>query len=25
VGPIASGDRLEVRIQGLTPLVNTVK
>ena len=25
VGPIGSGDRLEVRIQGLTPLVNTVK
>jgi len=25
VGPIRSGDRLEVRIQGLTPLVNTVK
>src|SRR3954452_11746915 len=25
VGPINSGDRLEVRIQGLTPLVNTVK
>ena len=25
VGPIASGDRLEVRIQGLVPLVNTVK
>jgi 2-keto-4-pentenoate hydratase/2-oxohepta-3-ene-1,7-dioic acid hydratase in catechol pathway len=25
VGPIQSGDRLEVRIQGLTPLVNTVK
>src|SRR5208282_5703883 len=25
VGPIHSGDRLEVRIQGLTPLVNTVK
>ena len=25
VGPIASGDRLEVRIQGLSPLVNTVK
>jgi 2-keto-4-pentenoate hydratase/2-oxohepta-3-ene-1,7-dioic acid hydratase in catechol pathway len=25
VGPISSGDRLEVRIQGLTPLVNTVK
>jgi 2-keto-4-pentenoate hydratase/2-oxohepta-3-ene-1,7-dioic acid hydratase in catechol pathway len=25
VGPIASGDRLEVRIQGFTPLVNTVK
>jgi len=25
VGPIASGDRLEVRIQGMTPLVNTVK
>jgi 2-keto-4-pentenoate hydratase/2-oxohepta-3-ene-1,7-dioic acid hydratase in catechol pathway len=25
VGPIASGDRLEVRIQGLAPLVNTVK
>ncbi|MEI7730441.1 MAG: fumarylacetoacetate hydrolase family protein [Verrucomicrobiota bacterium] len=25
VGPIESGDRLEVRIQGLTPLVNTVK
>ena len=25
VGPIESGDRLEVRIQGLVPLVNTVK
>jgi 2-keto-4-pentenoate hydratase/2-oxohepta-3-ene-1,7-dioic acid hydratase in catechol pathway len=25
VGPIQSGDRLEVRIQGLSPLVNTVK
>jgi 2-keto-4-pentenoate hydratase/2-oxohepta-3-ene-1,7-dioic acid hydratase in catechol pathway len=25
VGPIRSGDRLEVRIQGMTPLVNTVK
>src|SRR5690348_13093142 len=25
VGPIESGDRLEVRIQGLTPLVNSVK
>jgi 2-keto-4-pentenoate hydratase/2-oxohepta-3-ene-1,7-dioic acid hydratase in catechol pathway len=25
VGPIDSGDRLEVRIQGLTPLVNAVK
>jgi 2-keto-4-pentenoate hydratase/2-oxohepta-3-ene-1,7-dioic acid hydratase in catechol pathway len=25
VGPIASGDRLEVRIQGLAPLINTVK
>ena len=25
VGPIASGARLEVRIQGLSPLVNTVK
>ena len=25
VGPITSGDRLEVRIQGMTPLVNTVK
>ena len=25
VGPIESSDRLEVRIQGLTPLVNTVK
>lgn len=25
VGPITSGDRLEVRIQGLAPLVNTVK
>lgn len=25
VGPIESGDRLEVRIQGLTPLVNTVR
>src|SRR5438105_2233457 len=25
VGPIESGDRLEVRIQGLKPLVNTVK
>lgn len=25
VGPIKSGDKLEVRIQGLAPLVNTVK
>jgi 2-keto-4-pentenoate hydratase/2-oxohepta-3-ene-1,7-dioic acid hydratase in catechol pathway len=25
VGPIASSDRLEVRIQGFTPLVNTVR
>lgn len=25
VGPIQSGDRLEVRIQGMTPLVNTVR
>jgi 2-keto-4-pentenoate hydratase/2-oxohepta-3-ene-1,7-dioic acid hydratase in catechol pathway len=25
VGPITSGDRLEVRIQGLAPLVNSVK
>jgi len=25
IGPIASGDRLEVRIQNLAPLVNTVK
>ena len=25
IGPIQSGDQLEVRIQGLTPLVNTVK
>jgi 2-keto-4-pentenoate hydratase/2-oxohepta-3-ene-1,7-dioic acid hydratase in catechol pathway len=25
VGPISSGDRLEVRIQGLAPLVNSVK
>jgi 2-keto-4-pentenoate hydratase/2-oxohepta-3-ene-1,7-dioic acid hydratase in catechol pathway len=25
VGPIESGDRLEVRIQGLSPLLNTVK
>src|SRR5437870_5121072 len=25
IGPIESGDRLEVRIQGLTPLVNVVK
>ena len=25
IGPIESGDRLEVRIQGLTPLVNAVK
>jgi 2-keto-4-pentenoate hydratase/2-oxohepta-3-ene-1,7-dioic acid hydratase in catechol pathway len=25
IGPIQSGDRLEVRIQGLTPLVNTVR
>ncbi|KAB2660985.1 MAG: hypothetical protein DVB31_13015, partial [Verrucomicrobia bacterium] len=25
VGPIESGDRLEVRIQGMAPLVNTVK
>ncbi len=25
IGPIGSGDRLEVRIQGLAPLVNTVR
>jgi 2-keto-4-pentenoate hydratase/2-oxohepta-3-ene-1,7-dioic acid hydratase in catechol pathway len=25
VGPIQSGDRLEARIQGLAPLVNSVK
>ena len=25
VGPIQSGDKLEVRIQGFAPLVNTVK
>jgi 2-keto-4-pentenoate hydratase/2-oxohepta-3-ene-1,7-dioic acid hydratase in catechol pathway len=25
VGPIQSGDTLEVRIQGLSPLINTVK
>jgi len=25
VGPIQSGDRLEARIQGLAPLINTVK
>ncbi len=25
IGPIESGDRLEVRVQGLAPLVNTVK
>lgn len=25
VGPIQSGDRLEVRIQGLAPLINSVK
>jgi 2-keto-4-pentenoate hydratase/2-oxohepta-3-ene-1,7-dioic acid hydratase in catechol pathway len=25
IGPIQSGDRLEVRIHGLAPLVNTVK
>ena len=25
LGPIESGDRLEVRIQGLSPLINTVK
>ncbi len=25
VAPIQSGDRLEVRIQGMTPLVNTVR
>ena len=25
VGPIQSGDKLEVRIQGLAPLINTVK
>lgn len=25
VGPIQSGDRLEVRIQGISPLINTVK
>lgn len=25
VGPIVSGDRLEVRIQGLSPLINSVK
>ncbi len=24
-GPLQSGDRLEVRIQGLSPLINTVK
>ena len=25
IGPIRSGDKLEVRIQGLSPLVNGVK
>jgi 2-keto-4-pentenoate hydratase/2-oxohepta-3-ene-1,7-dioic acid hydratase in catechol pathway len=25
IGPIQSGDRLEVRIQGLAPLLNSVK
>ena len=25
IGPITSGDRIEVRIQGLAPLINTVK
>jgi 2-keto-4-pentenoate hydratase/2-oxohepta-3-ene-1,7-dioic acid hydratase in catechol pathway len=25
IGPIQSGDKLEVRIQGLTPLINTVR
>jgi 2-keto-4-pentenoate hydratase/2-oxohepta-3-ene-1,7-dioic acid hydratase in catechol pathway len=25
IGPIQSGDKLEVRIQGLAPLVNSVK
>jgi 2-keto-4-pentenoate hydratase/2-oxohepta-3-ene-1,7-dioic acid hydratase in catechol pathway len=25
IGPIQSGDKLEARIQGLAPLVNTVK
>lgn len=25
VGPIQSGDRLEVRIQGMSPLINSVK
>ena len=25
IGPIQSGDKLEVRIQGLAPLVNQVK
>jgi 2-keto-4-pentenoate hydratase/2-oxohepta-3-ene-1,7-dioic acid hydratase in catechol pathway len=25
IGPIQSGDRLEVRIQGLAPLINSVK
>ncbi len=25
IGPVESGDRLEVRIQGLAPLINTVK
>jgi 2-keto-4-pentenoate hydratase/2-oxohepta-3-ene-1,7-dioic acid hydratase in catechol pathway len=25
VGPIRSGDRLEVRISGLAPLINTVR
>jgi 2-keto-4-pentenoate hydratase/2-oxohepta-3-ene-1,7-dioic acid hydratase in catechol pathway len=25
IGPIQSGDKLEVRIQGLAPLVNSVR
>jgi 2-keto-4-pentenoate hydratase/2-oxohepta-3-ene-1,7-dioic acid hydratase in catechol pathway len=25
IGPIKSGDRLEVRVQGLAPLINTVR
>jgi 2-keto-4-pentenoate hydratase/2-oxohepta-3-ene-1,7-dioic acid hydratase in catechol pathway len=25
IGPIQSGDKLEMRIRGLAPLVNTVK